>query len=461
MKMLNLMGSGIILDRVGRGRSKSVVLSIMRNRLCPIVLIAISVALLFLSTGCTSLRARKSAWRRGDHSPYIGIRSAVKEFEECANPSFMGKPLPPFGGILFPFYLTPALIIVADMPFSFVLDTVWYPTDKIYGPGHLYAFPRPRRVAVVVKDELGFPITNAYIQTTFKNNGNAGLTGKDGVFVTPNYFGDDVISAEAQHDGYYNSRGDVWIPFGDPKFPPNALAVRMRRMVNPVPMVFHEIRSAIPRMEASIGFDLQVGAWVEPYGNGRMADLLVTALCPYLNTNVSYWNSTKYRVEVDIATPHPQDGFSKYDVHASLDPCMSGIVGTSKSGPPWDRRIITDWMSSCFRAPHVAPADGYTNSLKLLNQSRFSRNDKLPPSSSPKMTGWVFRVRSETNELGHVTDAHVGWTDDDFRIYYDETKGSAEISFKYYFNPDPASRSLEPKAVADQQSKNIPGNAPD
>jgi uncharacterized protein YceK len=446
------MGSGMILDRLGRCRSKSDVLSIMRNRLCPIVLIAISVALLFLSTGCTSLRARKSAWRRGDHSPYIGIRSAVKEFEECANPSFMGKPLPPFGGILFPFYLTPALIIVADMPFSFVLDTVWYPTDKIYGPGHLYAFPRPRRVAVVVKDELGFPITNAYIQTTFKNNGNAGLTGKDGVFVTPNYFGDDVISAEAHHDGYYNSRGDVWIPFGDPKFPPNALAVHMRRMVNPVPMVFHEIRSAIPRMEAPIGFDLQVGAWVEPYGNGRMADLLVTASCSYLKPDRPY-RPPKYRVEVDISTPHPQDGFSKYDVRASLDPCMSGIVGTSKSGPPWDRREITGWMSSCFRAPHVAPADGYTNTLKL-----FLRNDTFT-SSFQKMTGWGFRVRSETNELGHVTDAHVGWTDEDFQVYYDEKKGSAEISFKYYYNPDPASRSLEPKVVADQQAKSIPGKA--
>jgi hypothetical protein len=33
------------------------------------------------------------------------------------------------------------------------------------------------------------------------------------------------------------------------------------------------------------------------------------------------------------------------------------------------------------------------------------------------------------------------------------------ISFNYYFNPDPTSRSLEPKEIAEQQARGIPGRS--
>jgi uncharacterized protein YceK len=113
----------------------------LRNRLRQTVLLAISSALLLSLTGCSSLAARKNALRRRDSAPYIGVRHAFRNLDECAHPTFI-KPLPLFLGCLFPIYVASGLIVVADLPFSLALDTILYPTDKLYGAGRIYGILR-------------------------------------------------------------------------------------------------------------------------------------------------------------------------------------------------------------------------------------------------------------------------------------------------------------------------------
>ena len=396
-----------------------------------VVTSCLTLVLLLLGTSCASVVKRRSALRDADNSPFIGVRADLEEMESNIHPSLFQNEMPLFGGPFFPVYITGFAIVLADFPLSLAVDTLLYPTDKIYGVGRLIG-EKPHHVSLTVLDENDRPISSATVYASCYRE-SSGLTDKNGIFSITNFFS-GVLSCDVKCRGYYDSSGSLWIPLGDSLFPTNGLVIHLRRKLDPVPMICRRVSSAIPRVDEKIGFDLQVGDWVEPDGKGKVTDMILFA-------KTRYGRFDDYDVEASLSFPNPLDGVFKYAVHVCLDPGMSNIVNRTSIEPPWYRRTIENWMTSSYRPPHLAPTVGYVDSLSLYCHR--DKRKKMFTSSWQGMMGWVFRVRTETNELGKVSSSHVGWTDSDFCVDITRT-GAAQISFTYYYNLDPISRSLEP-----------------
>jgi hypothetical protein len=113
-------------------------------------------------------------------------------------------------------------------------------------------------------------------------------------------------------------------------------------------------------------------------------------------------------------------------------------------------------LRSDFQAPHVAPEGGYVKSVEAY---RIAAPKEPLKDSTASSFEYMFRLRTEKDEEGSILKAHVGWVDGGINMTQnDNTNVTNEanrlrISFAYYWNPDPLSRSLEPKEVADRQGR--------
>ncbi|MCL1909370.1 MAG: hypothetical protein FWG05_00370, partial [Kiritimatiellaeota bacterium] len=62
---------------------------------------------------------------------------------------------------------------------------------------------------------------------------------------------------------------------------------------------------------------------------------------------------------------------------------------------------------------------------------------------------WIYRIRTEVDEDGKIISANYGWMTKDFQIG-NPTGTLGVIVLNYYHNPDPHSRSLEPKEITNR-----------
>jgi hypothetical protein len=97
--------------------------------------------------------------------------------------------------------------------------------------------------------------------------------------------------------------------------------------------------------------------------------------------------------------------------------------------------------------PAVAPVNNYENEL-LLWQS-WHPNEPMRGHAKANLN-YIFRVRSKLDSKGELKEANYGWIKGNVQIDTEESE-SIYLSFEYYYNPDPLSRSLEPKEIADLQ----------
>ncbi len=56
---------------------------------------------------------------------------------------------------------------------------------------------------------------------------------------------------------------------------PCELTIKLRPIKDPVPMYVKSIETSIPEKNKPIGFDLEVGDWVSPYGKGKVRDFII------------------------------------------------------------------------------------------------------------------------------------------------------------------------------------------
>ena len=287
--------------------------------------------------------------------------------------------------------------------------------------GCAFATVSASKFTVHVTDmETKSPVSNAVVKTIFEHKydpwGNKPnkvdrrkeSVDENGLVV---FEGEDLggsIGASVFADGYYSDWGGFeyksknlvlnrWKPWNP------TIEVKMRPNKNPVPMV-HKFQSwvVVPEFGKPVGYDLEVGDWMAPYGKGKINDFL-------FEMNLDRKSMAEAEASYTLTFSNPLDGIQEYL-------------------PPDDLR-------SSFIFPYVAPTNGYSKSLY--------QHDITTPYGPSKTTekenvNYIFRVRTKTDEDGNIVSACYGRIRGELKI---SRKG--QVGFSYWFNPDPQSRSLE------------------
>ena len=212
-----------------------------------------------------------------------------------------------------------------------------------------------------------------------------------------------------KHVGYYDDMSGVtykklnkilnrWEPWNA------TVEIKLRPIKNPVPMVHKRIESLkIPVWNKLIGFDLELGDWVAPYGKGKKTDLFV-------NMHRRFVNSSDYDAIGKISFPNKEDGIQLYKIQKKYD-------------------------KSVFKFPYIAPTNGYQNILTL---ERHATLRKTICSFDPKKDLYIFRIRTQIDKKGNITSACYGRITKRIEIAWGDV-----FDFEYLFNTNSTSRSLE------------------
>lgn len=301
------------------------------------------------------------------------------------------------------------------------------------------------QVTLRVVDSVGKPVEKALISVAFWGSDLAadavvseGLTDSNGLFVAAGKT-IDRMNYTVSKDDYYTTAGKYWFyrPSGldasrgsianpssgeywlyhqqensvrsgrwQPWNPMLTLVLKERRRA--IPMYARSVDEAIPVSESPVGFDLEVGDWVEPHGAGKRADLSFT----YKTNARDFWTGS-------------------YELSIECVGRMDGLI-----------RAQND-MWSDFRSVYEAPTEGYTAHVDLaleMTKDTFLKKELFGADEN-----LVLRVRTMFDEQGTIISARYG------KIYgpiefgrignFDEGRGG--VRFTYYLNPNPNDRNVE------------------
>jgi len=274
-------------------------------------------------------------------------------------------------------------------------------------------------VRVKVVDDQGRPVRDAHstLWSLSDMDGTFGRTNRRGIYSQQLKRIRPPVGGEFYKEGYYKSIGDIWKREGDERFPTNTITVTLKRIIDPVPMVFRDVTLTFPRLDEAIGYDLEVGDWVEPDGKGKVSDIMVTARKDFIS-----WDNYDFRVMIEFA--------------GELNGIQSSGIPTSEFA-----------MQSALIPPQVAPTTGYSKTFEAWIGR--PRGGQFTTSADEK-SNHIFRVRTKCDGAGEIVSANVGWIIGPIATTPTE-KNLGKCYFKYYWNPDPTSRSLEPKEIAERQ----------
>lgn len=184
-----------------------------------------------------------------------------------------------------------------------------------------------------------------------------------------------------------------------------AMCVRLRRIVNPQPMIRHRIvrgNVSMPNNDGVFGYDLELGDWIRPYGKGRVADFSVE--------------------------------YTWKEVDGVID-CQGAIVFSAKGeGAYVARKTSCERMSVDYNADTNAT---YQVRLPFVCKRNSSTGFSDYKDILTAKEYLVIRSRVEVDENGNVVKAHYSQIHGPFTIgRYMELKDS-------YFNPKVNETNLE------------------
>jgi hypothetical protein len=265
------------------------------------------------------------------------------------------------------------------------------------------------KVTLKVVDETGQPVTGAETWVNYLTNRFIGFTDTNGIFTASHLDHSVQLAFQAQKTGYYSFGMQYLLGFRfEPvKWSPNVTLV-LKRISKPIPMYARWVDSEPPAFKKtgpvpiafskSLGYDLMVGDWVAPYGNGQATDLTFTE-----EFNKKSISDVDFKLTISF--PNTGDGIQEFAV------------------PDVEK-------GSGLRSPHEAPVDGY--------QARLTRENYQHPGQTGKSDydpnrNYFFRARTVLDENGNVKSTLYG------KIYGDPE----QMNFRYYLNPSPNGRNVE------------------
>jgi len=289
----------------------------------------------------------------------------------------------------------------------------------------------PASVKFRVVDDAGLPVMDVGVEGGFLDLSQSGVrsafrgsTDSNGIFVAR---GKAVVGVYARfsREGFYSTivrefveykwradgRGYERIPSWD-----RDISVLLKRVRNPIPMYARPVRGSAFNPFERVGvyclgrtssYDFVRGAFLPPYGTGEVADVEFR------------WAMNIYSKDEDgLAVDY--DTLSEIRMTNVLDGICRGIPDGGKG----EKKNEGSWYISAYEAP----LDGYTNVITFYERIRGRKAE----SNDDGHYLYYFRIRTQTNELGQVTNALYG------KIY-----GQINGNFTYYLNPTPNDRNIE------------------
>jgi len=275
-------------------------------------------------------------------------------------------------------------------------------------------------VTIKVTDEVGGVLTGMPIHIWFDESVIFdGVTDSSGFYVARGKCSIIDPPIRIERKGYYISSMKCrftnildkveyqWQPWNP------VVTMVVRRVINPVPMYEKRVETKIPRTNEFFGFDLMRGDWVAPQGQGVVSDLIFKVegfWKDYRNTDTT----------LSLRFHQPKDGLLPFAYPVAF-------------GMP---------IGSEFIIPREAPLDGYESEL-VKRKSRFQGKDRdVQINDFSEGKGYIFRIRSVTNDSGMVTTAYYGGMLRDIE-FGGAGKNGSSLKFTYFLNPAPNDRNLE------------------
>ena len=265
-----------------------------------------------------------------------------------------------------------------------------------------------------VVDTEGFPVTNALVSVGFfhrdpdqsrrfesrtDTNGCATLEGPSSGQLAYWIYKDGCYESSGGYKGWM----EKWMPPDSPNIkkgrwqPWNpTIDVVLKEIKNPIPMYVKGVNLGVPEFDKPLGFDLEEGDWVPPYGKGVTSDFIFYAT-------------------LDKRAPEDSD----YRLTLTFQNEKDGIQVTG------NRPLM---YGSKLASMHTAPVDGY---LPKWEQFKIRRPSEKVESNWDQNRIYCFRVRTKLDEQGNIVSALYG------KIYGDF------LYFTYYLNPNSNDRNIE------------------
>jgi len=279
------------------------------------------------------------------------------------------------------------------------------------------------KVTIKVVDNDGQPVENAKVTVRYdyaKGFGMGwgtsskffdGVTDKDGYY-TLTKTAPSCWMYTVRKQGYYLSGenyefkdkigGLVWLPWNP------TMEIKLKKVMCRTKMYAKSINNMnaikVPVLNETVGYDLEKGDWVAPYGMGVINDLVFIF-------KVRFVKNDDWDVSYKLTFSNKYDGIQEY--------------------------FIPDGNQSEYYWPYEAPEYGYQNEI---NWSAFYHPGGwagVHKSDYKEDRKYIFRVRTKTDEEGNIVEASYGKIVGDIRLH-----GDGYLVFTYFFNPT-GSRSLE------------------
>jgi hypothetical protein len=257
-------------------------------------------------------------------------------------------------------------------------------------------------VSLKVIDETGNPIAAAHTSVGYFADSRPasldGLTDASGLFTASHEAFGGELGFTAEKTGYYTtSEGyDLGFTYDPKKWNPSPILV-LKKIIKPIPMYAKHVEGGPPVFNKPIGYDLEVGDWVGPYGKGVNIDLI-------FDGKLDRKSKADFDYELTVSFPNQEDGIQEFN-------------------------LTTSDTASILHSSQNAPTNGYKSQV-IRSMSRHPGQGTKEDMYNPKLN-YYFRVRTKVDDRGNIVSAHYG------KIYGDF------MQFTYYLNPTPNDRNVE------------------
>ena len=217
---------------------------------------------------------------------------------------------------------------------------------------------------IKVVDESGQPIEGANASIGYFSQSHPksidGLTDTNGIFRASHRAYSGILGFTAEKAGFYLTREpsyELGFAYDQVKWNPTQELI-LKQIGKPIPMYARKAQIEIPIADKPIGFDLVIGDWVAPYGNGGRSDFIFKVQRRFVD-----W----------------QDFESSFK------------LTFSNNGDGLAPLIIPSEQGSVLRMPAIAPEGGYEPEIsQFFNHTPTKRWEK----SKKEDQNYYFRIRT-------------------------------------------------------------------
>ncbi len=256
--------------------------------------------------------------------------------------------------------------------------------------------PHSWTATVKVVGEDGNPVIGADVTVSYDLRSPTGQSGKgiswdeikgvtdaNGTFTASHTDTSLSLGIAVENVGYYATHSGHQFYY-DKKRQNPSVTLLLKKIGKPIAMYAKQNQQMVfPEYNKAIGYDLEVGDWVGPYGKGINTDLYFTEA----------HTSAQSGYILSVSFPNVGDGIQEFTM------------------PDIEK-------GNGLRSAHEAPIDGYQSTTSQTQTTNPNRN-------------FYFRVHTKLDDSGNVVSARYG------KIYGDLAQ------FTYYYNPTPNSRNVE------------------